>query len=297
MIYIIGGANVDIYITSYSSIILNNSNPAKEYKCYGGVARNICENLVRLKEDVKFISIVGNDEDGHSILEHLKQLGADVSECSISLNHSTSKYYALLDKNNDMYVAMVCMDILNDLSYNKLSFLESIVQKNDIVVLDTNFKEEIIAELLTKVKGIKIVDAISQSKIKKIKNYMEYIDVLKPNIYELEELYGQKIDSKEKFLKACQFVHHQGIKHLFVTLNKDGAYYYGDKGQYYFKNDDVDVVNATGAGDAFSAGIVYAFNHHFTILDTLKFASKMACETLKVDSSVNCKIGGIINEY
>ncbi|MDY4788204.1 MAG: carbohydrate kinase family protein [Bacilli bacterium] len=297
MIYIVGGANVDVFISSYENIILNNSNPASESKGYGGVARNICENLARLKEEIKFISVVGDDEEGKRILNDLEELGVDASYCIVSKKYPTSKYYAFLDKNKDMYVAMICMDILEELSYNNLSFLEKVVNEDDILVLDTNFKEEIINKLLTRVKGTKILDPISQSKIKKIRNNLAFIDVLKPNIYELEELIGTKITNQEIFLNACAQIHQMGVKHLFVTLNKYGAFYYGDAGRFYLNGEDVTVVNATGAGDAFSAGLAYGFNHHLKIEEILKLANKMACETLKVDSAVNSQIGGIKNEY
>ena len=60
----IGGANMDIHGRSDRQLIMRDSNPGSLHTSLGGVCRNICENLARLGETVRLITVVGDDVQG-----------------------------------------------------------------------------------------------------------------------------------------------------------------------------------------------------------------------------------------
>ncbi len=55
------------------------SNPAQIRTGFGGVARNVAENLARLGQPVSLISVVGRDRRGEELLEHAAAAGIDVT--------------------------------------------------------------------------------------------------------------------------------------------------------------------------------------------------------------------------
>ena len=292
MIYVIGGTNIDVSIHSFEKVKLYDKNPGYHIKSYGGVARNIAFNLGLLKQDINFVTVVG--KDGIDSFKELNDINIDTSLSIIKNDYNTSTYYCFIDNsNNDMFVACSCMDIYDHLDYNDFSFLVDIIKDDDIVVFDTNLNQKELESLIKSLKGFKIIDPISQAKVVRLKNCLSYIDVLKPNIFELGELSGINIIDKDSFYKACEIVINKGIKHLFVTLNKDGSFYYSKTKQIYLKANEIDVVNTIGAGDAYMAGITYGFNNKLSIEDTMRLAAKLSEETLKCEESVNKKIGGI----
>ena len=71
----IGAANVDIRGRSERKLIMGDSNPGTLYTTLGGVCRNICENLARLGSNVKLVTVVGDDENGRSILRGCEAAG------------------------------------------------------------------------------------------------------------------------------------------------------------------------------------------------------------------------------
>ena len=73
----IGAANVDIRGRSERKLIMGDSNPGTLYTTLGGVCRNICENLARLGSNVKLVTVVGDDENGRSILRGCEAAGID----------------------------------------------------------------------------------------------------------------------------------------------------------------------------------------------------------------------------
>ena len=66
-IYVIGGANIDLFAKSEKEILKSDKNPATISLSFGGVGRNIAENIVHLNEEVYFISLFANDFFGKMV--------------------------------------------------------------------------------------------------------------------------------------------------------------------------------------------------------------------------------------
>ena len=72
-IFGIGGINTDHKYHISSKINLYTSNIATSSYSYGGVIRNVLENLGRLGENVTLLSVVGNDLRGEDIINYSKE--------------------------------------------------------------------------------------------------------------------------------------------------------------------------------------------------------------------------------
>ena len=91
----IGAANVDIRGRSERKLIMGDSNPGTLYTTLGGVCRNICENLARLGSNVKLVTVVGDDENGRSILRGCEAAGIDMSHTHVLEGERSSSYISL----------------------------------------------------------------------------------------------------------------------------------------------------------------------------------------------------------
>ena len=89
---------------------------------------------------------------------------------------------------------------------------------------------------------------------------------------ELEVLSDCPVDTPENVEMACDIVRGKGVRRVFVSLGKDGMYYKGPEGGIWGQSRAFDgMVNATGAGDASMAGIIYATRQGYTAEDVLAF--------------------------
>ena len=116
-IMVIGGTNVDIQGFSRSELRAHDSNPGYVGVSFGGVGKNIAENIARLDINTKFITVFGNDLYGEKIKDHLNKLDIDVSDSLILENEETSIYLSILDSNGEMNVAISSMEIFIFLSF------------------------------------------------------------------------------------------------------------------------------------------------------------------------------------
>ena len=73
----IGGAAVDRKFRLAEPPRAATSNPGRGVSSFGGVARNVAENLARLGRRAALISAVGDDADGAALVAHLAALGVD----------------------------------------------------------------------------------------------------------------------------------------------------------------------------------------------------------------------------
>ncbi len=75
-VLVIGGAGVDIVGRLKSELHPATSNPALIRYSFGGVARNVAENLARLGQSVTLLTVVGEDDAADRMLADEPQRGA-----------------------------------------------------------------------------------------------------------------------------------------------------------------------------------------------------------------------------
>lgn len=283
-IYVIGGANIDIFAKSKKKIILKDSNPSSISFSYGGVARNIVENLANLNLKPVFISAFSNDPFGKMMADDLRNKDVDLSYSVFTSDKNSSIYLALMDR-NDMFVGASDMEILSLITKDKLQELQEVINDDDYLIFDTNLNEELIEYIACNLKGIKVVDAISKSKVLKIKKVLDKLSILKLNKLEAEKLLNRKI-TKQGLRKASKDIHKLGVKEVLISDSSD-IYLTNDKSYHYkhFAYRD-NPVNVTGAGDALLAGYVYGKFYKLSIDETVKLAISLAILTVDDNNPV-----------
>jgi pseudouridine kinase len=289
-VYVIGGANIDISGKAAADLKLKDSNPGKVSLSFGGVARNIAENLARLGIPVIFISAFSDDLLSVSMLKHLKSLKIDTTNSKVVKNATTAAYLALLNQDNDMEVAISDTSILSKLDKNYLQPIIKKIKPKDILVIDTNLEVSAIDYIFKHCKGKIFVDTISTAKTKKIKPYLNQIYAIKPNILEAETIVNHKILKEKDIIEAAKKISKLGVKKTFISLGKMGAYGFIDNAGELVRTKKVSMKSATGAGDAFMAGLVVSEIRNYNLKETLRYATGCALIALASELTVSNKI-------
>lgn len=286
-VYVIGGANIDISGKAEASLKLKDSNPGSISLSYGGVARNIAENLARLGIRVNFVSAFSDDLMSIAMLKHLYSLKIDTSNSLIIKNANTSTYLALLSKDNDMAVAISDTSILKNLNVSYIKPIISKIKKDDILVIDTNLDSKVLEYIFKNTKGKIFVDPISTAKVKKIKPFLSKIYAIKPNVFEAEELIGKKITTNKEVIKTAKILNTSGVTKSFISLGKMGAYALVNGEGIFIRTGKISIKSATGAGDAFMAGLVVSEIRNYSLLQTLRYATGCSMIALASDKTVS----------
>jgi ribokinase len=106
------------------------------------------------------------------------------------------------------------------------------------------------------------------------------VDYLTPNETEAAFLCGFSVDTDEDLERAGAFFLGKGVKNVIFTLGGRGAFLYNRSGKKLFPPFRVEVLDTTGAGDAFNGGLALALAEKKPVAEAIVFANAVA--SLKV---------------
>ncbi|MDO4941039.1 MAG: PfkB family carbohydrate kinase [Erysipelotrichaceae bacterium] len=265
-VFVIGGANIDIFARSDEKIIPHDSNIAKISFSYGGVGRNISENITNLGEDIYFVSAFSNDYFGKKIAQDCLDKGFNLAFSKFVDNVPSSIYISIFDNDGGTYVSCNDMEICNCIDQNMIFDLINVITDEDYVIVDTNLNEDTITYIFDNLKGKKIVDAVSVNKIHRLQKVIKRIDILKLNRIEAETVYNGKLIEDADYINLLNQMTFESDREVVIT-NSEGVYVgYHNEVYFYGHNELVDSLKKdAGAGDAFLAAYVYGDLHKVNI--------------------------------
>ena len=195
----------------------------------------------------------------------------------------TSTYLSVLDAAGDMQVAINDMSIVERLGPDQLRPQKAMLRQSSLIIVDCNLASDALAWLTRTFSSIPLfVDTVSAAKARRIKPHLQAVHTLKASASEVETLTGRPASTKAQLRAVAQILHAEGVQRLFITR--------GAKGVFYSTPDEQDfaspllardkVRSTGGAGDAFVAGLAYAWLKDWPLDRTLRFALTAADITL-----------------
>lgn len=287
-ILVLGASIVDI--TGFSAVKYrsHNSNPGCIKVSMGGVCRNIAETTARLGVPTKFISAIGDDDHGRSIVEHSELIGYDMSDSLFLTKCATPTYLAILDEKGEMVSAIVDMWGIDQMDKLFIDSKADIICKASYTFVDAD-NPELLEHILKTYQGKTqfVLDPISAAKAESIKHLIPYFHTVKPNRFEAEMIVGYPLDSIESLIRASEDMLALGVTNVFISLDENGIFYANKETRGIMMARHAKVVNVTGAGDSFVAGLGYGYTNALSLHDTVKFAIATSLLAISHESTIH----------
>jgi len=223
----------------------------------GGSAANTTVGLARLGINVGFVGKIALDREGDLQLADFSKEHVDTNGIIQAKKGHSGNVMGFVDAKGAraLYIQSGINDTIASEEVNmkyvsqaQFLHLTSFVgeqsfetQKKIVETLPANVKVSFDPGILYIRKGITQLESI----IKKT-------HVMMPNSIELEQLTGEK-DPKQ----GAAFLIKKGVKVVAVKMGADGCYVTDGKEEHRIEPFKVQVVDTTGAGDAFCAGFLY----------------------------------------
>jgi len=286
----IGAANLDRKLRSIATLKLGTSNPARQDESYGGVARNIAENLSRLGSPVALITAVGSDSSGRAMLEHAEAMGIDTRGTLRVPDCCSGTYTAVLDDHGQMMLALADMALYEQLTSDFIVSRQPQRAAAALTVADMNLPLETLRTLLDdaiRYAVPMVIVAVSEPKMARLPPDLSGLRLLILNQGELEVRIGRTIGNDDEMLAAVREVQAQGAQDVIVTRGKTGVIYTVKGGIERLAARDANIVDVTGAGDAFAAAVCWSL---FQGSDDLNLACRrglqLSAMTLECEETV-----------
>lgn len=286
---VIGGSNVDIKGISDTAFRHGSSNPGKVFKAAGGVGRNVAENLARIELPTTLFSVIGEDSEGDWLLDITTKAGVNTKYVERMSDGNTGVYLSVLGENKEQVGSIADMQLIDRFTEELLMKHISILTTAKFIFVDTNLPQSSLAFILKYLKEKEIpviLDPVSAKKAVKIKEYLDTIYLITPNKEEAEILTDLKIESAKDLDKVAQKLFSLGVQNVVITLGSEGVFVATPYKQSFIPSPKVDVIDTTGAGDAFVAGIIYGLYNENDVFTACKYGHTMAAFTLAKEETV-----------
>jgi len=258
----IGAANLDRKLRSLAPLALHTSNPASQAESFGGVARNIAENLARLGTPVALLTAIGGDNSGAALLAHAESLGIGVDGALRLPDAASGTYTAVLDAGGDLVVALADMALYDRLDPAFVAAREAQLASAPLVVADLNLPLETVDALLVQARrtGVALVlVAVSEPKMARLPREVSGARLLIMNAGELAAWLGRPLATEAELESAMRAVQALGARDVVVTRGAAGVLLTLPDGAIArLEAPAAAVVDVTGAGDAFAAAVCWS---------------------------------------
>lgn len=261
----------------------------------GGAPFNYSVQLSRLiskNDNLKFITALGKDDFSKDAFKFIENENIDSSLMQVLDNYETGKATVFMNENKiPDYI------IHENVAWDNIEFNSDIEkalkEKYDLFYFNIlscrseksyNTLKNIFKNIDSKYKVCDVTFRKNYYTKEKIKEALEFINILKINDYELAIIkslfYPNLQNDNEILLKNLN--KDFNIDYIFLTLGKSGASSFYNN-QYIFKpSNKIKVVDTVGAGDSFCAALSYAILKKLDIKKVLDFASAVSEEMIQV---------------
>ena len=255
---------------------------------FGGSPANIAMNLARFGKKTALISRVGYDGLGDYLIKRLEEAGVITDTISVDRDNNTTVIMVTRSRKSPSFIAyrgaekFIDSDEIEeeDIIKSKIIHLstfalsapesrraiEKIINiardQKKIISLDPNYRPQ-----LWEGRG----DGIEY-----IKNLLPKVDIIKPSLDDAEALFGR--GDAESYIKSF---HDSGCRLVILTQGANGLVVStGDKVKH-FDSMATEVVDTTGAGDAFWSGFYIGVISGYSLELAVQLGNSVAAEVIK----------------
>ncbi|HWI60294.1 MAG TPA: PfkB family carbohydrate kinase [Symbiobacteriaceae bacterium] len=284
---------VDLKCFPKYEINYKGRNPGSAQFFHGGVGRNVAETMARLGSDVRFSSSVQEGGIGHEVLNRLNDAGVEVDAINVSAARDAhGMWVAILHRDGDLACSISQMPDTRYMEEAWAKHGQRIARDAKLIVLEFDLSDTLAEDVLRDAEalGVPVVGLPGNFEcIRRRPDLLPRLNTFVCNQIEAEELVGGKpISSIPAAKQAAKTILERGLEQVVVTLGAQGAVALarGWDEPFHVPVLPVDVVDTTGAGDAFVAGLSHALAAGAGLKLAVQAAVRVAAWTVSSTESV-----------
>ena len=228
----------------------------------GMISHNIIANLAKKKISTAVYGVSGNDIQGKIANLSLKKLNVDVSKVLIKDNIKTRCFHVSYDEEG--FISKKRCPKCNEKKWYEesqidIEYITKNIQNDDILVFD-NLND----------KNIEIIKNVSNKKIIDIGQYFEFENLSKEDIinklnndFEIinfNERVSNYLLDKLNLKNNIELYNLLKAKLVTITRGENGAIFIYNSKEYKFNlKDNGNIIDSSGAGDAFLSSIIFDY--------------------------------------
>lgn len=261
-ITVIGSINMDlITITSRLPKVGETLFGQAFHMNPGGKGANQAVAVARLGGNVTMIGCVGQDMFGSDIKQHLANQGVNVDNVE-PVTHPTAT--ATITVSNGDNSIIVIPGANNEVTAQYVQSKEAVIAASDIVIVQLEIPLDAVLKAVEIAKANGAIVILNPAPIQSLpEQLIQQADFITPNEHE-QALLREQHDAE--YIKGK----------LIVTKGSEGVTIMQDDVEHHIPAFNIDVVDTTGAGDAFNGGLAVALSRGMSLKEACIYGSAVA---------------------
>jgi ribokinase len=238
----------------------------------GGKGANQAAAAALLGADVTILGRVGDDGFGEPLVEALADKGVDTSLIEAATDSSTGTAFITITPDGENAIT-VAPGANRSLTVEDVDDASDSIGDARVLIVQMEVPPEVV---------LRAVEVASQQGTRALVNLapptevprelLKKLDPLVVNEHEAAFLLGEKVEGLEGALSAAQELLALGPGSAVVTLGEDGAVFSDGESKEHLTSPEVEVVDTTGAGDAFVGALAAKLAQEASLEDAVTYA-------------------------
>ena len=286
---VIGTTFVDIKGFARGAYDPHGRNLGTVKMVHGGVGRNVAENFANVGMPVSYVGMLEDSAIGRDVERYLREIGVGLDHMIQVPDNGIGIWMVIMDAQGNQVGSISRMPDVSLLEKYLSAHGEEIVSGADNIILEMDLNEHIAEQIICLAEKFhKPVYVIvgNLSVVLARKDLLGKTDCFICNEIEAGKFFEEPAlteyspDEMVSFLKKA--VRKSGISSMVVTMGEQGAVYYDGKTEEagicppYPTN----VVDTSGAGDAFFSGTVMGLLRKLPLSTAVQYGARLASATI-----------------
>lgn len=281
-IVVVGPVFVDIKGFPLSTFIQDGRNSGKVETVHGGISRNIVEDIANVELRPTFLSLVDDTGTGEDVLHKLNNHKVDTRYVK-KIKDGMGIWLAVFDNDGDVVASISKRPDFAEVERTIDEFGDEIFKNCDSITVEIDIEPSTIKKIIAYGKKYdkKIYGAVSNMSIAvDHRDLFKYFECIVCNIEEagllFSEDYSKKTPNQMSQILLDNIIAAK-IPSMVVTMGGDGAVYASQNGVCgIMPAMKVNVVDTTGAGDAFFSGIAMGLTYGKDLRGACEIGTRLA---------------------
>ena len=291
-IAVIGPVFVDLKGYPLSTYISGGRNMGRIETVHGGVSRNVAEDLGNLGLRPVFVSLVDTEGNGTDVFVRLAEHGVETRYIR-QVRDGMGLWLAVFDDTGNVVASVSKRPDFLPVIETIQKHGEEIFAHCDSIALEIDMDPGVVEAVLAYAEKFRkdVYAVVSNMTIAlERKAYMKKLRCMVCNLEEAGLLFSDDYSmlELEEFMNILPKKREEaGIPGLVVTMGPDGAVY-SDRvfGEGYCPAEDVRVIDTTGAGDSFFAGVCAGLTYGKTLSEACGIGARLAASVITTVENV-----------
>ena len=291
-IVVIGSTFVDIKGYPMGQYIPDGRNAGSIEQVHGGVARNVVENIANMELRPSFVSLVDDNGAGLDVINKLNRHKVNTTYVR-QTKDGMGVWLAIFDHTGDLAGSISKRPDLQPIYDILLEHGDEIVSNADSIALELDLEKDVVKEVfrLAKKHNKQVFAVISNMSIAlERRDFFQELDCFVCNQLESGMLFIKDLEdlTPEELLNQLPTLSQRaGIRRMIVTMGEKGAVYYSEDGESGIVPAlKVDVVDTTGAGDAFFSGVAAGVTYGKTLKESCEIGTRLSASVITTKDNV-----------